>query len=491
MMRRAKMMNQVRWVLLSLFLVSTIDVARADQLLIAAVKDQDRAAVRALIAGDVDVNERQGSGATALHWAVHRDDIELVNLLIEAGADVDAMNDIGVMPLSLACENGSASMVEVLLKAGADSNAVLRTGETALMRAAFVGDLDTVDTLLAHGADVNAKEPVREQTALMWALDRQREDVVHRLVEKGADIEATTTLGFNPLLFAVRHNSVEAATLFLDAGADVNSASKENLSALHLAVKRGHLDVTKLLLERGADANADAPGYTPLHWATGTWDTEMTGKNGMKTPKDHEWHSLRGVQEDKFEIVKALLDHGADPNAALETNPKVWGYTVGLPAKNSRPVNLAAYAGAADVMRLLVERGADLSLRPDNYQTTLMLAVGSSRIVWISRVTEEESLEAVRAALELGADVNEVNGQGNTALHEAARRGLVEVARLLVENGANLEAKNKRGTKPVDMARYGADELGKPRAKGERPPVARLLSELSVQAEAQDKLRID
>ncbi len=482
------MMEQVRWVLLSLFLVSTIDVAGADQLLIAAVKDQDTAAARELIAGNVDVNERQGSGATALHWAVHRGDFEMVNLLIEAGADVSAVNDIGVMPLSLACENGSASMVEVLLKAGADSNAVLRTGETALMRAAFVGDLGTVDTLLAHGADVNAKEPVREQTALMWALDRNREDVVRRLVEKGADIGATTTLGFTPLLFATRHNNVEAATLFLDAGSDVNTTSKDNLSALHLAVKRGHLEVAKLLLERGADVNADKPGYTPLHWAAGTWDTELTGKNGMKTPKDHEWHSMRGVQEDKFEIVKALLDHGADPNAVLKTNPKVWGYTVALPAKNSRPLALAAYAGAADVMRLLVERGADLSLRPDNYLTTLMLAVGASRTVWISQVTEEESLEAARAALELGADVNEVNGQGNTALHEAAKLGLVEVARFLVENGANLEAKNKRGVRPIEIARYGADELGKTRAKGERPPVAHLLSELSLQSEAQDKV---
>ncbi len=490
MMRRADMMKQVRWMLLFLFLVSTMGVARGDQLLIAAVKDRDSVAARELIARNVDVNEPQINGATALHWAVHRDDFEMVNLLIQAGANVNTVTDIGVMPLSLACENGSTSVAEVLLNAGADSNATLRTGETSLMRAAFVGDLGTVNALLAHGADVNAKEPVRQQTALMWALDRKREDVVRRLVEKGADVDATTTLGFTPLFFAARHNNVEAATLFLDAGVDVNAISKDDLSALHVAVRRGHLEVTQLLLERGADANADKPGYTPLHWATGTWDTELTGRNGMRAPKGHEWHSLRGVQEGKFEMVKALLDHGADPNAVLKTNPKVWGYTIALPAKNSRPLALAAYAGAADVMRLLVERGADFSARPDNDLTTLMLAVGASRIVWINRVTEEESLEAAKAALELGADVNATNGRGNTALHEAAKLGAVEVARFLVHSGADIKAKNERGATPIDVARYNADELGQAHAEGERPPVARLLLEMSVQVEAQDKLRI-
>ena len=485
MMRFVNTKKQARWMLLSFFMVSAMDVASGDQLLIAAVKGQDRVAARELIARNVDVNAPEANGATALHWAVHRDDLETAKLLIEAGANVNATNDLGVMPLSLACANGNASMVETLLIAGADSNAALMTGETALMRAAYTGDIDTVDVLLEYGADVNAKEPVREQTALMWALDRKRMEVVRRLVERGADIRATTTLGFTPLLFAARHGNSEAVKMFLDAGADANTTANDNLSALHVAVLRGHGDVAVLLLEGGADPNANGPGYTPLHWAAGVWETELTGTNGMTAPKGHEWDRLRGVAEGKYELVKALLEAGADPNAVLEENPKVWGYTIALPAKNSRPLALAAYAGEGDIMRLLADHGADASLRPDNGLTTLMLAVGASRIMWISRVSEKDALETVKAALELGADVNETNGAGNTALHEAAKVGSTQIVQFLVDNGANIDAKNKRGQVPMDVARYDAANAGKPGNKGKRPPAGRLLQELSAQAKAE------
>ena len=144
---------------------------------------------------------------------------------------------------------------------------------------------------------------------------------------------------------------------------------------------------------------------------------------------------------------------------------------------------LAAYAGEGAIMRLLAEHGADQSLRPDNDLTTLMLAAGASRIPWISRVSQNESLEAVEAALELGADVNEANGQGNTALHEAAKKGSVEVVQFLVDAGANIGAKNKRGQTAVDVARYDAANAGKPENRGKRPPVWNLLKRLSAQSE--------
>jgi ankyrin repeat protein len=475
---------RVQSMLIALFLISALTAADADQSLIRAVKNQDGDTARALIARNVDVNTPQVDGATALHWAVHRDDLETAKLLLAAGADVDAVNDIGVMPLSLACENGSASMVETLLNAGADSNAVLMTGETVLMRASFSGDLDTVDLLLEHGADVNAKEPVRKQSALMWALDRQRMSVVRHLVQHGADVHAPTTLGFTPLMFAARHGSVEAATLILDADADVNATNTDKLSVLHVAVQRGHGTVAALLLERGADPNADGPGYTALHWAVGTWDTELTGRNGMTAPKGHAWERLNGVKDGKGELVNALLEAGADPNAVLVTNPKVWGYTIALPAPNSRPMTLAAYAGEGEIVQLLAKHGADVSLRPDNDFTTLMIAAGASRISWISRVTEDEAVETAKAVLEIGADVNEKNGAGNTALHEAAKKGSTKLVQFLVDYGADMEAKNGRGQRAIDVSRFDADHQGLPENIGKRPPVRELLQELSALSKA-------
>src|SRR5580765_169747 len=102
-------------------IASTIGAAAPiDPRLIQAVKDRDIESVRALLKQGIDVNAAQGDGATALHWAVHRDDLALADLLIRSGARANAANDLGATPLHLACTNRSAPMVERLLAADAD-----------------------------------------------------------------------------------------------------------------------------------------------------------------------------------------------------------------------------------------------------------------------------------------------------------------------------------------------------------------------------------
>ena len=373
------------------------------------------------------------------------------------------------------------------------------TGETLLMTAAHAGDLDTVNALLRHGANVNAKEPIREQTALMWALGEKHTEVARRLIEHGADIHATTTLGFTPLLFAAREGDLEATKILLDAGAnanttaqymgtqtysggriDANTTEKVGLSALHVACLRGHGDVAALLLERGADPNYDGPGYTPLHWTAGSWETELNGVNGMRAPKDHEWHRMRGVQEGKLELVKALLEHGADPNVLLEKNPSRYGFTVtSTRPKGSTAYALAALAGEADIMRLLVEHGADPSLKPENGLTPLLMAAGLRQHRAENVALEDDLLAAVKVAVEMGADVNETDPGGNTAMHGAAWIRSTKIVQFLADNGADVNALNKQGQSPLYVAdRYGRFAGGGP--KGERSAVGDLLHELSV-----------
>src|SRR5207249_3676885 len=98
--------------------------------LIDAIKSGNTAAVRAILDQHPNVNRAEADGTTALHHAVHREDVVLVKMLIRAGARVRAANRYGVEPLMLAAEHGNATIIQDLLKAGADVNAALPGGET-------------------------------------------------------------------------------------------------------------------------------------------------------------------------------------------------------------------------------------------------------------------------------------------------------------------------------------------------------------------------
>ena len=420
--------------------------------LVSAAKEQDRVLLRKLLDRRADVNASQADGATALHWAAYWDDLETLNLLIEAGARVNAANDLGVTPLSLASANGSPALVGALLKAGADPNTLPSTGETPLMAAARSGSIEAVTALLSHGAEVDTKTPVSEQTALMWALSKKHFGVAQMLIEQGASISARSALGFTALLFATRQGDLDGARILLSAGADLNETSPDG-SALLVATIRGHVSLAIFLLDQGANPNADETGYTALHWATGSWETEMTGPNGIVTPVNHEWRMMAGLQERKLELVKALLERGANPNARLEKQPPRVGYT----KENEKPIGatpflLAAMAGDADVMRVLADGGASPLLMSKDKTTPLMMAAGVRRDLSESRASESSSLKAVRLALKLGADVNASNDEGDTALHGAARIKSDAIVQLLVDSGARMDAKNKLGQTPLFIA---------------------------------------
>ncbi len=453
-MKRINASVRALWLLLSVFSVIGANAASGDQTLVEAVKAQDTATARKLIEQNVNVNELQADGATALHWAAYHDDLETAMLLIEAGAKVDAANDFGVMPLSLACTNGSAPMIEALLNAEADPNAAILTGETPLMTAASAGELDAVLVLLDRGANVNAKEPSQDQTALMWAISEGHSEVARELVEHGANIHAATKGGFTPLLFAVREGDVDSAKMLLDAGADVNTTANDKKSALLVATLRGHAEIAAILLGEGADPNADGPGYAALHWAVGSWETELTGNNGIVTPAHHEWSAMSGVKERKFDLVKNLLEHGANPNAQLQQNPRRYGYTVySARPGGSTPFLLAAMAGETAIMRMLVDYGADPLLAAENGVTPLMMAAGVRRNLSEIRVPESDSLESVKLAVELGADINAADTSwGDTALHGAARIKSADIIQFLVDNGAEVNVVNKRGQTPLFLA---------------------------------------
>ena len=436
-------------------------VAAPDRRLVEAAKKQDREGVQALLTQKVDVNVAQADGATALHWAAHWDDLLTAERLIGRGANVQAANAYGVTPLALAASNASAAMVILLLKAGADPNAARSTGETPLMSAARTGSVDVVKALLAGGADVRAKEPGADQTALMWAISEKHQAIVRVLLDGGADVQARSKGGFTPLLFAARAGDLDVTRMLIAAGANVDDTAPDGSSALLVATVRGHSGVAMLLLDWGADPNANGAGYSALHWAAGIWETELNGPNGIVTHPNDEWGSLGGVQTGKLELIEALLAHGADPNAQLTKTPPRVGYSQ-LPVEHrlvgvnvyggATPFLLAAVACDTEVMRALVAGGADPLRTSADKTTPLMVAAGLGRYMAESRVTEQQALNAVTLALELGGDVNAVNDSGNTALHGAAHTKSNRVVQFLVDHGTALNIKNKRGQTPLMIA---------------------------------------
>ena len=458
---------------LAAVLSMVVSVAAATDLrLIQAVKNSDVESVRGLLTErplKIDVNAAHGDGATALHWAVHRDDFAMVDLLIRSGARANVANDVGVTPLHLACTNRSAPMVERLLAARANANATLLNGETVLMTCARAGDAGAVKALLAHGAGVNAKEHEHHQTALMWAVAQRHPDVVQQLIDARADIRARsftyaqtvvgeqtqragreelnyTVLrgGATPLLFAARVGDVDSARVLLAAGADANDSQPDGVSALVLAAHSGNGNVAALLLEHGADPDAFGSGYTALHAAI-----------------------LRSDRN----LVKALLARGANPNVRMTKGTPMRRDTTdwNLPATliGSTPYLLAARFLEPDILPVLVAGGADPGITMPSGATALMLAAGMGSSKTASRrgieaidfgkiEPESRVRDTVAAAAGLGGDVNAANQAGDTAVHIAAALGHDTVIQLLVERGAGVNVKNTRGITPLLAAMFGS-----------------------------------
>jgi ankyrin repeat protein len=464
------------------------------------------ARLRTLLRQRADVNVPQPDGATALHWAVYRDDVTAVELLLGAGANASATNRDGATPLSLACINGSAAIVARLLTAGADVNERLANGETPLMMAARTGDAGTLEVLLDRGADVNAREPLRGTTALMWAAAQSHPAAVKLLIERGADVGARSnaapkgrsaylaptpserarqvaptpatgapprTIERRPQGDAATAASSDAAVVDQDLAERIAFLSRDRdrdgggLTALIFAARQGDLESTRILVAAHADVNQTSQyGWTPLltathnrHYQLASFllergaDPNIANKGGwtaLYLATDNRNieggdYPTRKPDMDHLAFIKGLLAHGADVNARAKdsTETRTIFTHQWLYEDGATPFLRAAQSGDLTLMRVLLEHGADPSIATTNNTTPLMVASG---IGWVEGVTFErsrtETLEAIKVLLQLGANVNAADGDTRTALHGAAHKGRPEIIQLLVDRGARLDARD-------------------------------------------------
>ena len=542
--------------------------AAADAPVADAAEQQSVESVRALLKKGVDVNAAQGDGMTALHWAAMHNDGELAKMLLYAGANARATTRLGgYTPLHLAAQAGAGQAAQALVEGGASVATRTSTGATPLMLAAQAGSLDVVKLLLDKGADANATDSVHGETSIMFAAALNHADVVKMLVARGADMNITARVfdytkmvppgdeetneharreaaararsaaaargetapaagakpaapkrpdvagvtrpytyselvgregGLTPLHFAARQGAFETVRALVDANADVNAPSAaDHTTPLLIAVVNGQFDIAQYLLDHGASPNlASDDGATPLYAAI---NTEWAPKSFYPQPR-----AQYQQQVTYLDLMRALLDKGADPNVRLKR--KLW-YTqynfdlLRIDETGATPFWRAAYSSDIDAMTLLVARGADPTMptlttagrvrgeEPDRDREPpkenetppagapkeppapklpplpvgapgippLLAAAGAGYGEGFAANAHRFAPSGMMAAVkylveELHADVNATDQDGNTALHNAASRGDNEMIQYLVSKGADVMAVNRQGQTTVDMA---------------------------------------
>jgi ankyrin repeat protein len=438
------------------------------------------AASFAMAAGSAD-------GPASLLSAVHNNEAAAVDRLIKTGVNVNAVNEYGATALTEAAMNGNTAIIEKLLKAGANANLATADGMTALMIVARSTNVKAAQLLLEHGADVNAAEQQKKQTALMWAAAQGQAAMVKELIAHKADVNARAFVnptanamftdatpldwpsevstepraqyrapgGLTPLLYATREGCVDCVRALVEGGANINLQDPEGVTPLIMAVTNMHFDAAAYLIKAGANVDKwDLWGRNPLYSAVDVNTIPHGGR--ADRPSLDETTSLQ--------IIEMLLEAGANPNLQLKLLPpyRNIGADRGVDSMltiGSTPLLRAAKALDAPAIALLLKHGANPNLPNMRGTTPTMAAAGlgsvdaDTRGVYTTEDTAQRSVDSLKLILDAGGEINaHDNIRGQTPLHGAAFWGWNAAVQLLVDRGADLNAKDNQGKTPVDSA---------------------------------------
>ncbi|CAG5121213.1 unnamed protein product [Candidula unifasciata] len=304
------------------------------------------------------------------------------------------------------------------------------------------GILGTAMNSLYSSVDVDSQTESNHDTALTLACAGGHAELVTLLLAKGADIEHRDKKGFTPLILAATAGHVDVVEILLDHNADIEAQSERTKDTpLSLACSGGRYEVVELLLNRGANKeHRNVSDYTPLSLAASggyvniirlllNHNAEINSRTGSKLGISP---LMLAAMNGHTAAVKLLLDQGSDINAQIETN-------------RNTALTLACFQGRHEVVSLLVDRKANIEHRAKTGLTPLMEAASGGYV------------EVGRVLLDKGADVNAppVPSSRDTALTIAADKGHYRFVELLLHRGAAVDVKNKKGNSPLWLACNG------------------------------------
>ncbi len=419
-----------------------------------AVRGNDHAAIKSLLANHANPNAPLPDKSTVLIWAVDRQDAESVRLLLAAGAKPNAADMQGATPLAVACELGHPGIVLSLLKSGATAQTVRPDGTSALALCAARSSPPALGAMIANGANVNAADPQGE-TPLMWAAAKGNADNVAFLVKHGANVNAVATKGFTPLFFAIRSKEARSPVILLNGGANIAATLPDGTSVAEAAILEENSSFARQLVAQGADLNHhDREGRQLIHVAAASGTPELVtfliakgaDANVLSTPPPNALPTRRTIP---VQVAGGSNSGGSGTKGLAIADGAIKAPPVAL--YPTPPLLFAAKAGAADVMQALVAGGAKADIKAsDGMNLSMAAAYGGN-------------LAALKYALELNPDLTVKDLSGKGLMHMAVINPQAPeaeaVIQYLADKGVKLDAKDGRGRTPADAVQEGVREF--------------------------------